>query len=196
MCKHTTLSPIYNIRIMRQTEFITLAMKELLIPSEGFCNLFPNGLEGLRKVDKSFFELQTFPHVGDIVAGLDGAFTLFKVRQITWARNNEIRVAQDASDKGYPLTQLYPICISNEMLIRLGFYWDQRFNKFRLRLKDFRKLDISKTSYSAVSYIEEIGYIEYLHELQAILRVYHIDQGIFNGQLSIKKSYSLIENKS
>lgn len=84
---------------------------------------------------------------------------------------------------GYPLTQLYPICISNEMLIRLGFYWDQRFNKFRLRLKDFRKLDISKTSYSVVSYIEEIGYIEYLHELQAILRVYHIDNGIFNGQL-------------
>ena len=80
------------------------------------------------------------------------------------------------------------------MLIRLGFYWDQRFNKFRLRLKDFRNLDISKTSYSAESYIKEIGYIEYIHELQAILRIYRIDRGICNGQLSIKKSYSLIEN--
>lgn len=181
---------------MKRTQFITSAMKELLIPSEGFCNLFPNGLEGLQKVDKSFFELQTFPHVGDIVAGLDGAFafTLFKVKQITWSRNNSIRVAQDAGDKGYPLTKLYPICISNEMLIRLGFYWDQRFNKFRLRLKDFRNLDISKTSYSAESYIKEIGYIEYIHELQAILRIYCIDRGICNGQLSIKKSYSLIEN--
>lgn len=35
---------------MKRTEFITLAMKDLLIPSEGIKNLFPDGLESLKKV--------------------------------------------------------------------------------------------------------------------------------------------------
>ena len=97
---------------MKRTEFITPAMKELLIPSEGFCNLFPfpEGLVGLQKGDKSFFELQTFPHVGDMVAGLEEGeegFTLFKVKQIIWTRNNEIRVAQDAGGKRVTLLPSY-----------------------------------------------------------------------------------------
>ena len=125
---------------MKRTEFITQAMKELLIPSEGTYNLFPDGLSRLQK-GESFFDLQTFPHVGDIVVGLCGNFTLFKVKSITWANNNEVRIAPKG-EVGYPITKLYPICISNGMLIRLGFYWDKRFNKFRLRLKGFRNIDI------------------------------------------------------
>lgn len=177
---------------MKKTSFITPAMKEILIPSEGTYNLFPDGLAPLQKGDKSFFELQTFPHVGDMVAGLEegeeGGFTLLKVKQTIWTRNNDIRIAQDAGDKGYPLTKLYPICITNEILIRLGFQWDKRFNKFRLRLKDFRNIDIEKTSYSEASYIKEIGYIKYLHELQAVLRIYHIDQGILSNRLWVDNS--------
>ena len=164
---------------MKRTSFITPAMKELLIPSEGTYNLFPDGLAKLQKGDQSFFDLQTFPHVGDIVVGLGGDFTLFKVKSITWANNNEVRIAPNG-EVSYPITKLYPICISNEILIRLGFYWDKRFNKFRLRLKDFRNIDIEKTSYSGACYIKELGYIQYLHELQAVLRIYNIDQGILN----------------
>lgn len=172
---------------MKQTQFITPAMKELLIPSEGISNLFPDGLARLQKGDKSFFELQTLPHVGDMVVGLDlDKYNLFKVKQTIWTRNNDIRIAQDAGDSGYPPNRLYPIYISDEILIRLGFYMDERFNKFRLRLNGFRNIDIDKSigcSFDSIGYIKEIGYIEYLHELQAILRVYRIDQGICNGQL-------------
>lgn len=172
---------------MKRTSFITQAMKELLIPSEGTYNLFPDGLARLQKGDKSFFGLQTFPHVGDIVAGLEGNFTLFKVKSITWANNNEVKIAPKG-EVGYPITKLYPICISNEMLIRLGFYWDQRFNKFRLRLKSFRNMDIEKASYTEDYYIKEIGNIKYLHELQAVLRIYNIDNGILRNQLWVDNS--------
>lgn len=172
---------------MKRTSFITPAMKEILIPSEGTYNLFPDGLARLQKGDQSFFGLQTFPHIGDLVVGLGGDFTLFKVKQITWAKNNQVSIAPK-NEVGYPITKLYPICITNEILIRLGFQWDKRFNKFRLRLKDFRNIDIGKTSYSEVSYIKEIGYIKYLHELQAVLRIYHIDQGILSNRLWVDNS--------
>ena len=177
---------------MKRTSFITPAMKELLIPSEGTYNLFPDGLARLQKGDKSFFGLQTFPHVGDIVAGLDGDFTLFKVKSITWANNNEVRIAPKG-EVGYPITKLYPICITNEMLIRLGFYWDNRFNKFRLRLKSFRNIDIEKASYTEDYYIKEIGNIKYLHELQAVLRIYHIDQGIIDQKLLVDRSLPKVD---
>lgn len=172
---------------MKRTSFITPAMKELLIPSEGTYNLFPDGLERLQKGDESFFGLQTFPHVGDIVAGLEEDFTLFKVKSITWANNNEVMIAPKG-EVGYPITKLYPICISNEILLRLGFKWDERFNKFRLRLKDFRNIDIEKGSYSRICYIREIGYIQYLHELQAVLRIYNIDNWILKNRLLVDNS--------
>lgn len=173
---------------MKRTSFITPAMKELLIPSEGTYNLFPDGLARLQKGDKSFFGLQTFPHIGDIVAGLGGNFTLFKVKSIDWAKNNEVRIAPK-NEVGYPITKLYPICISNEILLSLGFKWDKRFNKFRLRLKDFRNnIDIEKGSTLNICYIKEIGYIQYLHELQAVLRIYHIDQGILDQKLWVDRS--------
>ena len=171
---------------MKRTSFITPAMKELLIPSEGTYNLFPDGLARLQKGDKSFFALQTFPHVGDIVAGLEGNFTLFKVKSITWANNNEVKIAPNG-EVGYPITKLYPICITNEMLIRLGFYWDEKYNKFRLRLKGFCNIDIEKTSYSMIGYIKEIGPILYLQELQEVLRIYKIDQGILDQKLFVDR---------
>lgn len=177
---------------MKRTSFITPAMKELLIPSEGTYNLFPDGLARLQKGDQSFFGLQTFPHVGDIVVGLGGDFTLFKVKSITWANNNEVRIAPKG-EVGYPITKLYPICISNEILLSLGFKWDKRFNKFRLRLKDFRNIDMGTSSYTDVYYIREIGYIKYLHELQAVLRIYHIDQGILDQKLWVDRSLPKVD---
>lgn len=172
---------------MKRTSFITQAMKELLIPSEGTYNLFPDGLARLQKGDKSFFDLQKFPHVGDIVVGLEGNFTLFKVKSITWANNNEVRIAPKG-EVGYPITKLYPICISNEILLKLGFKFDEKYHKFRLRLNGFRNIDIEKGSSSMICYIREIGPILYLHELQAVLRIYNIDQGILNKKLLVDRS--------
>ena len=177
---------------MKRTSFITPAMKELLIPSEGTYSLFPEGFARLQKGDKSFFGLQTFPHVGDIVAGLGGDFTLFKVKSITWAKNNEVRIAPNG-ENGYPITKLYPICISNEILLSLGFKWDKRFNKFRLRLNGFHNIDIGTSSYTKVCHIKEIGYIKYLHELQAVLRIYHIDQGILDNKLWVDNSLPKVD---
>lgn len=172
---------------MKRTSFITPAMKEILIPSEGTYNLFPDGLARLQKGDQSFFGLQTFPHIGDIVVGLGGDFTLFKVKQITWAKNNQVSIAPKG-ESGYPITKLYPICISDEMLIKLGFQWDKKFNKFRLRLKNFRSnIDIEKTYYGYYR-IKEMGNLQYLHELQAVLRIHHIDQGILSNLLWVDNS--------
>lgn len=171
---------------------IKAALNELLIPSEGTYNLFPDGLSRLQKGDQSFFDLQTFPHVGDIVVGLDGDFTLFKVKSITWANNNVIMIAP-RGEVGYHITKIYPICISNEILLSLGFKWDNRFNKFRLRLKDFHNIDIEKTSYSEACYIREIGYIKYLHELHAVLRIYNFDQGILDQKLVVDNSLPKVD---
>ena len=169
---------------MKRTEFITLAMKDLLVPSEGIKNLFPDGLEGLKKGKSSFFGLQTFPHIGDIVVGSYPVPILFKVQSIM-ANNKEVKIASK-NENGYPITELYPVCISNEILLKLGFKWDDRFSKFRLRLKGFRNIDIEKTNYPELAYyIRGIGDIKYLHELQAVLRIYGIDNGILINILRV-----------
>ena len=169
---------------MKRTEFITLAMKDLLVPSEGIKNLFPDGLEGLKKGKSSFFGLQTFPHIGDIVVGSYPVPILFKVQSIM-ANNKEVKIASK-NENGYPITELYPVCISNEILLKLGFKWDDRFSKFRLRLKGFRNIDIEKTHYPELEYyIRGIGDIKYLHELQAVLRIYGIDNGILINILRV-----------
>lgn len=169
---------------MKRTEFITLAMKDLLIPSEGINNLFLDGLEGLKKGKSSFFGLQTFPHIGDIVVGSYPVPILFKVQSIM-ANNKEVKIASK-NENGYPITKVYPVCISNEILLKLGFKWDDRFSKFRLRLKGFHNIDIEKTNYPELAYyIRGIGDIKYLHELQAVLRIYGIDNGILINILRV-----------
>lgn len=169
---------------MKRTEFITLAMKDLLVPYEGINNLFPDGLESLKKGKMSFFGLQTFPHIGDIVVGSYPVPILFKVQSIM-ANNKEVKIAPK-NENGYPITELYPVCISNEILLKLGFKWDDRFSKFRLRLKGFHNIDIEKTNYPELEYyIRGIGDIKYLHELQAVLRIYGIDNGILINILRV-----------
>lgn len=179
---------------MKRTEFITFAMRDLLNPSEGIKNLFPDTLERLRlkKGKNSFFGLQTFPHIGDIVIGSDPVPILFKVQSI-WANNNEVKIAPK-NENGYPLTKLYPVCISNEVLLRLGFKWDEKFHKFRLRLKGFPNIDIEKHESEELCYIKEIGFIKYIHELQAVLRIYNIDKGILDHRLRIGEGLSKIIN--
>lgn len=174
---------------MKRIIFITQAMYELLIPSEGINNLFPDGLSGLQKKDTSFFSLQTFPHVGDIVVGLDSVPILCKVKSIIWPNNNKV-IMSTKDEKDFPITKVYPICISNEILLRLGFKWDERFHKFRLRLKSFPNIDLEKASYSENYYMKEIGNLQYLHELQTVLRIYGIDKGILGDKLLVAKNLS------
>lgn len=167
---------------MNRTGFITRAMKELLISSEDFYNLFPDGLGNCDKGKESFFYLQTFPHIGDIVIGSGLVPVLFKVKSITWAGDNRVRIAPNVR-LGYLITKVYPVCISDEILLRLGFKRDVRFHKFRLRLVGFHNIDIREKSYSEAYYIEGIGNVKYLHELQAVLRMYNIDKGILYNRL-------------
>lgn len=179
---------------MKRTEFIKLAMRDLLIPSEGINNLFPDSLERLRlkKGKRSFFDLQTFPHIGDIVIGSDPVPIPFKVQSITWANNDRVMIAPK-NEEGYPITKLYPVCISDEVLLRLGFKWDERFCKFRLRLRSFYNIDIEKTNYPEPGYyIRGVDNIKYLHELQAVLRIYNIDKGILDNRLRIGEGLSKI----
>ena len=101
------------------------------------------------------------------------------------ANNKEVKIASK-NENGYPINELYPVCISNEILLKLGFKWDDRFSKFRLRLKGFRNIDIEKTHYPELAYyIRGIGDIKYLHELQAVLRIYGIDNGILINILRV-----------
>lgn len=174
---------------MKRIIFITPAMYELLIPSEGINNLFPDGLSGLQKKDISFFSLQTFPHVGDIVVGLDSVPILCKVKSIIWPNNNKV-IMSTKDEKDFPITKVYPICISNEILLRLGFKWDERFRKFRLRLKSFPNIDLEKSYYSENYYMKEIGNLQYLHELQTVLRLYGIDKSILSDKLLVAKNLS------
>lgn len=174
---------------MKRVRFITQAMYELLIPSEGINNLFPDGLSGLQKNDISFFSLQTFPHVGDIVVGLDSVPILCKAKSIIWPNNNRV-IMSTKDEKDYPLTKVYPICISDEILLRLGFKWDEKFRKFRLRLKSFPNIDLEKFSSSENYYMKEIGNLQYLHELQTVLRIWGIDKGILDNKLWVAKNVS------
>lgn len=169
---------------MKRTGFITQAMKELLIPSEDFYSLFPDGLGNCDKGEKSFFYLQTFPHVGDMVVGLNNEVpTLFRAQSITWAKDdNRVRIASKVG-LSYLITKVYPVCISDEILLKLGFKRDVRFRKFRLRLVGFHNIDIREKSYSEAYYIEGIGNVKYLHELQAVLRIYNIDKGLLYNRL-------------
>lgn len=93
-------------------------------------------------------------------------------------------------EKDFPITKVYPICISNEILLRLGFKWDERFRKFRLRLKSFPNIDLEKSYYSENYYMKEIGNLQYLHELQTVLRLYGIDKSILSDKLLVAKNLS------
>lgn len=49
------------------------------------------------------------------------------------------------------------------------------------------------SSYTKVYHIKEIGSIQYLHELQAVLRIYHIDQGILDQKLGVDRSLPKVD---
>lgn len=178
---------------MRQTSFITEGMRELLIPQVPLkeFTLEECRIPDIKDID--FFTLNTFPHIGDLVMikGIDGK-TLIKVRSIEWRPNNDIRVSGNVFEpENVKINLVAPIAITENVLEKLGFkydskWYDGKWGKFRLRLKSYPDIVLFKDSYGAEEnlwYVKDMLPIRWIHELQAIFRVHHIDQAISNGLL-------------
>lgn len=189
MFTSSILNSIFNIRVvMRQTSFITMGMRELLIPQ---IPLKEFTLEDCKIPDIkeiNFFTLNTFPHIGDLVMikGIDSK-TLIKVRSIEWRSNNDIRVSGNIFEpENVKINLVAPIAITENVLERLGFKYDSKWGKFRLRLKSYPDIILFKDSYGVEEnwwYVKDMKPIRWVHELQAIFRVHHIDQAISDGLL-------------
>lgn len=183
MFTYSILNSIFNIGvIMRQTSFITSGMRELLIPQVPLneFTLEECRIPDIKDID--FFTLNTFPHIGDLVMikGIDGK-TLIKVRSIEWRPNNDIRVSGNVFEpENVKINLVAPIAITEKVLDRLGFKYDSKWGKFRLRLKSYPDIVLFK-AYGVEEnlwYVKDMLPIRWVHELQAIFRVHHIDQAI------------------
>ena len=182
------LNPIFNIRVMRQTRFITDGMVELLIPQVPIKEFTPSDCKTPDIKEINFFTLNTFPHIGDLVMFKEpGSLTLNKVRSIEWASDDSILVSSNTSEpERVKLRLVAPIRITREILEKIGFQWDSKWGKFRLRLKTYPDMILWHSSYEPEElwwYVDGMMPIRFVHELQAIFRVHHIDQGLMEGLL-------------
>ena len=182
------LHPIFNIRVMRQTRFITDGMVELLIPQVPIKEFTPSDCKTPDIKEINFFTLNTFPHIGDLVMFKEpGSLTINKVRSIEWASDDSILVSSNTSEpERVKLMLVAPICITREILEKIGFQWDSKWGKFRLRLKTYPDMILWHSSYEPEElwwYVDGMMPIRFVHELQAIFRVHHIDQGLMEGLL-------------
>lgn len=188
MFTYSILNSIFNIRvIMRQTSFITDGMRELLIPQVPLkeFTLKECKIPDIKEIN--FFTLNTFPHIGDLVMFKEpGSLTINKVRSIEWRPNNDIRISGNVFEpENVKINLVAPIAITENVLERLGFEYDSRWGKFRLRLKSYPDIVLFK-AYGVEEnwwYVKDMKPIRWVHELQAIFRVHNIDQAISNGLL-------------
>ena len=173
---------------MRQTRFITDGMVELLIPQVPLKEFTSSDCKTPDIKEINFFTLNAFPHIGDLVMFKEpGSLTINKVKSIELASDNSILVSSNTSEpERVKLMLVAPILISREILEKLGFQWDSKWGKFRLRLKSYPDIILFKASHGAEEnwwYVKDMKPIRWVHELQAIFRVHHIDQAISNGLL-------------
>lgn len=173
---------------MRQTRFITDGMVELLIPQVPIKEFTPSDCKTPDIKEINFFTLNTFPHIGDLVMFKEpGSLTLNKVRSIEWASDDSILVSSNTSEpERVKLMLVAPIRITREILEKIGFQWDSKWGKFRLRLKTYPDMILWHSSYEPEElwwYVDGMMPIRFVHELQAIFRVHHIDQGLMEGLL-------------
>ena len=140
---------IYNIRIMRQTYFITKGMRELLIPQIPLkeFTLLDCKIPDIK--DINFFTLNTFPHIGDLVMiQKPDTKILIKVRSIEWKSDNRIGVSGNIFEPEDVMVNLVaPIAITRKVLEILGFKWDGKYGKFRLRLKSYPDIVLWEDTY-------------------------------------------------
>lgn len=173
---------------MRQTYFITKGMRELLIPQIPLRELtLPDckipDINGI-----NFFTLNTFPHIGDLVMiQKPDTKILIKVRSIEWKSNNRIGVSGNIFEpEDVRINLVAPIAITRKILETLGFKWDSKYGKFRLRLKSYPDIVLWEDTYSIDKnwwYVKGMKPIRWVHELQAIFRIYRIDKSIEEGKL-------------
>ena len=173
---------------MKRTVFITDGMAELLIPKVPIKEFTYSDCKTPDINEINFFTLNTFPHIGDLVMFKEpGSLTLSKVRSIEWASDNSILVSSNTSEpERVKLMLVAPILITKVILEKLGFQYDNRYDKFRLRLKTYPDIILWHSSYDVDElwwYVDGMMPIRFVHELQAIFRVHHIDHGLMEGLL-------------
>ena len=189
MFKFSILNLICKIRIMRQTRFITDGMVELLIPQVPLKEFTSSDCKTPDVKEINFFTLNTFPHIGDLVMFKEpGSLTINKVKSIEWASDNSILVSSNTSEpERVKLMLVAPILITREILEKLGFQYDNRYDKFRLKLKTCPDIVLEEChggyEDDKLWYVKDMLPIKYVHELQAIFRVHHIDHGLGEGLL-------------
>lgn len=172
---------------MKRNVFITEGMVELLIPQVHLKEFTSSYCKTTDIKEINFFTLNTFPHIGDLVMikGIDGK-TLIKVRSIEWRPNNDIRVSGNVFEpENVKINLVAPIAITENVLEKLGFKYDSKWGKFRLRLKSYPDIVLFKAygEEENLWYVKDMLPIRWVHELQAIFRVHNIDQAISNGLL-------------
>lgn len=173
---------------MRQTYFITKGMRELLIPQIPLKEFTLPDCKILDIKEVNFFTLNTFPHIGDLVMiQKPDTKTLIKVRSIEWKSDNRIGVSGNIFElEDVRINLVAPIAITRNVLEILGFKWDSKYGKFRLRLKSYPDIVLWEDTCGIEDnwwYVDGMKPIRYVHELQAIFRVHQIDHGIEEGKL-------------
>ena len=173
---------------MRQTYFITKGMRELLIPQIPLKEFtLPDcKIPDIKEIN--FFTLNTFPHIGDLVMiQKPDTKILIKVRSIEWKSDNRIGVSGNIFEpEDVKINLVAPIAITRNVLEILGFKWDGKYGKFRLRLKSYPDIVLWEDTYGIEDnwwYVDGMKPIRWVHELQAIFRIHRMDHGIEEGKL-------------
>lgn len=180
---------------MRQTQFITKGMRELLIPQIPLKEFTLSDCKIPDIKNINFFTLNTFPHIGDLVMiQKPDTKVLIKVRSIEWKSDNSIGVSDNSigvsgnifEPEDVKINLVAPIAITRNVLEILGFKWDSKYGKFRLRLKSYPDIVLWEDTYGVEEnwwYVDGMKSIRWVHELQAIFRIHKIDQGIGESKL-------------
>lgn len=177
---------------MRQTQFITEAMQELLIPALHLSHWDKESYK-LPNVSKvNFKNLQSFPQIGDIVIIYNPKVLypkLIKVKSIQWTQDNKILISSNRFDpEEVSIDRVVPLAITPMALAKLGFKYDKKYKKFRLRLLRYPDVILEQDTLNIDEgywYVKGMKPIRYIHELQAIFRVFHIDRGLLYQWLSV-----------
>lgn len=177
---------------MRQTQFITEAMQELLIPALHLSHWDKESYK-LPNVSKvNFKNLQSFPQIGDMVIIYNPKVLypkLIKVKSIQWTQDNKILISSNRFDpEEVSIDRVVPLAITPMALAKLGFKYDKKYKKFRLRLLRYPDVILEQDTLNIDEgywYVKGMKPIRYIHELQAIFRVFHIDRGLLYQWLSV-----------
>lgn len=177
---------------MRQTQFITEAMQELLIPALHLSHWDKESYK-LPNVSKVNFKyLQSFPQIGDMVIIYNPKVLypkLIKVKSIQWTQDDKILISSNRFDpEEVSIDRVVPLAITPMALAKLGFKYDKKYKKFRLRLLRYPDVILEQDTLNIDEgywYVKGMKPIRYIHELQAIFRVFHIDRGLLYQWLSV-----------